>query len=226
MGSLTLPLDEQHNIDLLFPQTVVPEWPLFIFAHGAGKDMHSPFIETISEHLQERKVNVARFNFPYKSAGKKMPDRAEILENAWRKVIKWATHNLDYSGLYIGGKSMGGRVAATIAGEFPEIDGVIFLGYPLHTPGKFTEKRDEYLQPLQKPMLFIQGTRDPFARMDLLQETLHNLRGRATLHWVEGGDHSYKVLVRSGVNYPEVLAHAAGLVSEWIQEVQKNNESR
>ncbi len=226
MGASILTVDEIRQVEVDFPDAVPADQPVFIFAHGAGNDMSSPFIVTISQHLQERGISVIRFNFPYKVQGKKMPDRAEVLENSWRRVIEWVTARFDFDGLFIGGKSMGGRVAATIAGEFAAVDGVIFLGYPLHPAGKFDSQRDEYLLPLEKPMLFVQGTRDPLARMDLLQDTLNHIRDRATLHWVEGGDHSFRVLVRQGISYPEVLQQVANRVADWIAEVKTGDEKR
>ncbi len=216
-----LTLDEKRAVQILYPDELMAEKPLIILAHGSGNDMQSPFLETITEQLAYKGLNVVRFNFPYKVAGKKFPDRSEILENSWRLVIRFVLDNLKFKSLYIGGKSMGGRIATIIARDFPEIKGLIFLGYPLHPPGKFDNIRDEYLYLLSVPMLFIQGTRDPFARMDLLQQTLSHLRNRATLHWIEGGDHSFKVLVRSGQSYPGILKKVAVEVANWIDEVER-----
>ncbi|RMH81674.1 MAG: alpha/beta fold hydrolase [Calditrichaeota bacterium] len=211
----------RRPVEILVPEETNPDAPLLILAHGAGNDMHSPFLSTIADHLQEEGIQVVRFNFPYKVRGKKVPDRSEVLEDSWRAVIEWVQENLAFSGLYIGGKSMGGRIAAMIAADVSDLKGLVFLGYPLHPPGKFQEIRDIFLYPLEVPMLFIQGTRDAFARMDLLQETLNRLRDRATLHWIEGGDHSYRVLVRSGRHYPEILKNVGHLVAGWIRSVQK-----
>lgn len=221
MAIITLDLDSRRKVEILAPEEVMHERPLLILAHGSGNDMMSPFLSTITEHLEYKGLNVVRFNFPYKVAGRKIPDRSEILENSWKLVIEWVQENLSYKSLYIGGKSMGGRIASMIAGEYSNLKGLIFLGYPLHPPGRYDEIRDEYLYELEIPMLFIQGTRDGFARMDLLQQTLSRLRERATLHWIEGGDHSFKVLVRSGQNYPEILKKVAGIIADWIEEVDK-----
>ncbi len=221
MAIETLKLDDKRAVEILYPDELMAEKPVIILAHGSGNDMQSPFLETITEQLEYKGLNVIRFNFPYKVAGKKFPDRSEILENSWRLVIRFVLENLQFKSLYIGGKSMGGRIATIIAGDFPEIKGLIFLGYPLHPPGKFDNIRDEFLYLLSVPMLFIQGTRDPFARMDLLQQTLSHLRNRATLHWIEGGEHSFKVLVRSGHNYPDILKRVAGIVADWIDEVEQ-----
>lgn len=216
-----LSLDMVRKVEVGIPDELNSGNPLLILAHGSGNDMNSAFLNTISEGIQEQGINVVRFNFPYKVAGKNVPDRSEILENAWQLVIKWALENLEFDGLFIGGKSMGARISSMVAGEFENIRGLVFLGYPIHPPGKFDETRDEYIYLVHRPMLFIQGTRDPFARMDLLQHTLSDLRDRVTLHWIEGGDHAFRVLVRQGVSYPDTLKRVSELVVQWVWEVQK-----
>lgn len=215
-------LDSVRNVEILLPDDTFKDRPLLVLAHGAGNDMHSPFLKTIADWLQEKRINVVRFNFPYAVAGRKVPDPSEYLENSWRLVIDWVEHHFDFKGLYIGGKSMGARISTMIAADIAPLKGMVFLGYPLHPPGRFDQLRDEYLYALRVPMLFIQGTRDAFARMDLLQQILSDLRDRATLHWIEGGEHSFKVLVRQGgVSYPETLNLVAQLIFEWITEVQQ-----
>jgi predicted alpha/beta-hydrolase family hydrolase len=216
-----LSLDLVRKVEIGVPDTFDSNKPLLILAHGSGNNMNSAFLTAISEGVQSQEINVIRFNFPYKVAGKKVPDRSEVLENSWQLVIHWVEDNLKFEGLFIGGKSMGGRISTMVAAGFPNLKGLVFLGYPLHPPGKFDQVRDEYLYSLQIPMLFIQGTRDPFARMDLLQNTLSDLRERATLHWIEGGDHAFRVLVRQGVSYPDTLRQVSERVGRWIKEVQK-----
>lgn len=219
MPNEVISLDPARKVEILAPEIIRADRPLLVLAHGSGKDMNSPFLNIISEGVQNRDVQVVRFNFPYKVARRQVPDRSEILEDSWKLVIRWVTEHLQFSGLFIGGKSMGGRIATMVAGDFPRITGLVFLGYPLHPPGKFDQLRDEYLHPLQLPMLFIQGTRDAFARMDLLQTALSGLRDRVTLHWIEGGDHSYQVLIRPAKSYQEILQHVSGLVADWILEI-------
>ena len=216
MDSILIPLDTSRNIAVLPPELSFPDRPLYIFAHGSGKGMDSPFMDTIAGHLRDMRINVLRFNFPYMVQGKKFPDHAEVLEDTWRAVIRWARENLKYTDLYIGGKSMGARISTAVAAGVDELEGLIFLGYPLHPAGKFDHIRDLYLHDIRKPMLFVQGTRDSMARMDLLQQTLSSLRDYVTLQWIEGGDHSFKVLVRTGQNYPEILEKVAGQVADWI----------
>ncbi len=217
MALAVLTLDTHHPVEILYPDQWDPEQPLFIFAHGSGNDMNSAFIATISDHLTGQDIQVVRFNFPYKVNGKSFPDRANVLESAWETVIDWVKEHAQYRRLFIGGKSMGGRIAATVATRVEGLDGLIFLGYPLHPPGKFDRCRDEYLHMLKLPMFFIQGTRDPFARMDLLQESLSPIKEYVQLHWIEGGDHSFKVLVRSGKNYPEILRQVALQMAAWMK---------
>lgn len=226
MPTEMISLDPLRKVEILTPENIRAHRPLLVLAHGSGKDMNSPFLSIISEGVQNRDIQVARFNFPYKVARRQVPDRSEILEDSWKLVIRWATEHLQFSSLFIGGKSMGGRIATMVAGDFPQIAGLVFLGYPLHPPGRFDQVRDEYLHPLPLPMLFVQGTRDAFARMDLLQITLGGLRDRATLHWIEGGDHSYQVLIRPAQSYLETLQHVAGLVSDWILEIDGRRQVR
>ncbi|HQU73474.1 MAG TPA: alpha/beta hydrolase, partial [Calditrichia bacterium] len=212
MSLVTTEIDHTHQIQLRIPEPFYNDKPLFLLAHGSGNNMDSPFMETLAKGIHGESVNVVRFNFPYAMAGKKVPDSGPTLTNAWRMAISWCKQNLKYSQLFIGGKSMGGRVATMVARDVKDLRGMIFLGYPLHAPGKYDNIRDEYFSESTAPMLFVQGTRDAFARMDLLQGAISNFRERVTLHWVEGGDHSFKVLVRQGTSYPETLDRVALLV--------------
>lgn len=221
MKPYSVDVNPTSRIEIVHSVPFIADSPLFIFAHGSGKGLDSPFIEAISSHLEALNINVMRFNFPFMVAGKSFPDRADILEESWRQAIRWASENLAYSHLFIGGKSMGARISTVVANEHDDLSGLIFLGYPLHPPGKFDDRRDVYLDEVRSPMLFIQGTRDPFARMDLLQETLSNLRDYVTLHWVEGGDHSFKVLVRAGKSYPDTLQEVSEKIRSWIDDVIK-----
>jgi len=223
MSQLLLKLDERRELALLPPKAASIDKPLLILAHGAGKGMNSPFLETIANHLEDKNVSVLRFNFPYMTSGRKSPNGARILMESWRSVIGWAQSNVACSDMFIGGKSMGGRIATMIAGDATDVKGLVFLGYPLHPPGKFDRVRDDYLYTVRQQMLFIQGTRDAFARMDLLTQTLTRLRDRHKLHWIEGGEHSFKVLVRQGVSYPEVLEGAANVTAEWIHDLAGKN---
>lgn len=165
-----------------------------ILAHGAGAGQTSAFMVRAARDLAERGLTVATFDFPYITAGRKVPDRAPVLEDAWRSAIKAFLPTIGTLPLFIGGKSMGGRIASQVAsqGDAGKLSGLVFFGYPLHPPGKPEQRRDVHLPAISEPMLFIQGGRDPFGTGDEIRALLPRLQ-RAQLHEVIGGDHSFKV---------------------------------
>lgn len=176
----------------------------FVLGHGANNDMRHPFLEGIAGAMAERGVTVLRFNFPYKSAGRGYPDRPPVLMEAWRAAVAEATRRTGLPAA-AGGKSLGGRIASMVAAEdgdgFP-VRALVFFGYPLHAPGKPDQPRVEHLDAVSVPMLFIEGTKDPLARFDLVQALVERLGpSRARLHVVEGGDHSFRV--RGGPKRPD-----------------------
>jgi len=181
--------------------------------------MTSPFLEVISGKIHESKLNVLRFNFPYTVKKQKIPDSQKKLEDAWLAAIEWAQQNVEFSRLFIGGKSLGARIASMIADRVKKLDGLVFLGYPLHPPGKFQDRRDAHLFKISTPMLFIQGERDAFARKDLIEETVDLLASFATLRFIEQGDHSFQSPRSMAVSYEAVLENAANLVLNWIESV-------
>jgi uncharacterized protein len=177
----------------------------FVFAHGAGAGQMSSFMVEAARGLASRHITTATFDFPYITAGRKVPDRAPILEQAWREAIEAARSRMRDLPLFIGGKSMGGRIASHVAaqgvrgltpgtrGQTPStLNGLIFFGYPLHPPGRPEQMRDAHLPDIREPMLFIQGGKDPFGRGEEIRALLPRLQ-RATLHEIEGGDHSFRV---------------------------------
>lgn len=175
-----------------------------ILAHGAGAGQTSAFMVRAARDLAQRGLSVATFDFPYITAGRKVPDRAPVLEDAWRAAIdtfraKIGSLPLGINGtaslpLFIGGKSMGGRIASHVAsqGGAGPLAGLVFFGYPLRPPGKPEQRRDAHLPAIAEPMLFIQGGRDTFGTGDEIRALLPRLQ-RATLHEIAGGDHSFKV---------------------------------
>jgi uncharacterized protein len=170
-----------------------------ILAHGAGAGQNSTFMVTTARALAARGVVTATFDFPYMAEGRKVPDKGPVLEDAWRDAIADLSARPGFSGrpLFIGGKSMGGRVASQAAAERPlPISGLVFLGYPLHPPGKPTQRRDAHLPAIHVPMLFVQGGRDAFGSADEIRALLPRLAATTQLYEVEGGDHSFKVPAR------------------------------
>lgn len=153
-----------------------------------------------ARELAARGITIATFDFPYVIAGRKVPDRAPILERAWREAIEAARADRSMRGLplFIGGKSMGGRIASQVAASGDGVDdvrGLVFLGYPLHPPGKPEQRRDRHLPDVRLPMLFVQGSRDAFGTADEIRALLPSLP-LAALFVVDGGDHSFKVPAR------------------------------
>ncbi len=211
-----LSLDEQRKVRLKRGLPWQEGQPLCILAHGAGNDVSSEFFQLLDDGLARFPLNRLYVNFPYRVAGKKMPDRLPVLQESWRRVITWVQEAYPDLPLVIGGKSMGGRVAATIAPEFPELAGIIFLGYPLHPPGKPDRLRDEPLYRLTLPQLFVQGTRDNLAKFDLIQSVIERIGDLATLVVVEGGDHSFKVPKKLRKTYSEVLYWVAEQIEHWL----------
>jgi len=165
-----------------------------VLAHGAGAGQTSAFMIDAARGMASRNISTATFDFPYITAGRKVPDRAPVLEQAWRDAIDAGRPRLGGLPLFIGGKSMGGRIASQVAaqGGVGSLAGLIFFGYPLHPPGRPEQMRDAHLPDIREPMLFIQGSRDAFGARDEIQALLPRLQ-RATLHDIEGGDHSFRV---------------------------------
>ena len=163
-----------------------------VLGHGAGSGMGSPFMAGIARGLVEEGLAVARFDFPYMHAGRKAPDPAPVLVETCR-LARAAVAERTSLPLVAGGKSLGGRIASMAAAEGMAAEALVFLGYPLHPPGRPEKLRRDHLAGVPVPMLFLQGSRDPFAQADLLAETVESLADRATLVVVEGGDHSFRV---------------------------------
>jgi uncharacterized protein len=166
---------------------------VLVLGHGAGSGMRSPFMTGFAEAIGELGVATLRFDFPYMRAGRRAPDRAPVLLEAWREAFADAVDRADGRPVFAGGKSMGGRIASMAAAEGMPAAGLVFLGYPLHPPGRPDRIRDAHLDAVSVPMLFVQGTRDTFAQPDLLAAVLARLGPRAQLVSVEGGDHSFRV---------------------------------
>jgi uncharacterized protein len=163
-----------------------------VLGHGAGSGMRSPFMAGIARGLVEQGLAVARFDFPYMHAGRKAPDPAPALIETWR-LARAAVGERVPLPLVAGGKSLGGRIASMAVAEGMAVEALVFLGYPLHPPGRPEKLRREHLEHVSVPMLFLQGSRDAFAQPDLLAETLGRLGPRARLVEVDGGDHSFRV---------------------------------
>src|SRR5213592_2628482 len=190
---------------------------LYVLAHGAGAGMRHPFLETISQRLAEREIATLRYQFPYMEQRARRPDPPAVAAAAVRAAVMEAARAAPGLPLVAGGKSFGGRMTSTAQAEapLPGVRGLVFLGFPLHPPGRPGDSRAEHLARVQIPMLFLQGDRDDFADLKLLKPVVSGLGERATLHQVEGGDHSFHVLKRSGRTDAEVMAELVETIVAW-----------
>jgi uncharacterized protein len=190
-----------------------------LLAHGAGADQTSEFMVNFAEGLAARGVDVVTFNFPYTEQGRKAPDRQTKLEACFRAVLDFRRDTLRGNNLFIGGKSMGGRIASQIAATgVADLRGLIFLGYPLHPPGKPEQLRAEHLPSICKPMLFVQGERDPFGTADELSPLVKRLKPAAQLCVIGAGDHSFKVPKRAGIPQERIYKMAQDEIARWLQQ--------
>jgi predicted alpha/beta-hydrolase family hydrolase len=181
-----------------------------ILGHGAGAGQRSAFMVDFAHALAALGVDVVTFNFLYTEQGRKIPDRAPTLEACYRSVIDAVYANVDNArrALFIGGKSMGGRIATQVAAADPQrpLAGLVLLGYPLHPPGRLTERRDKHLPAIGRRMLFVQGTRDAFGTPAELAPILEALQPRPILHAVANGDHSFKLSRKDPAAQAQVYA--------------------
>lgn len=196
-------------------------WLLYVLAHGAGAGMRHRFLESMAAALDARGVATLRYQFPYVEAGRKRPDPPELAEATVQAAVKEAAAAAPGLPLIAGGKSFGGRMTSGAAarGLLPGVRGLAFLGFPLHPPGRPGTQRAEHLGGLELPMLFLQGTRDQFAQLDRLTAVCHRLGTRATLHLIDGGDHSFSVPKRLGRGGREVYDELADALVQWARSI-------
>lgn len=187
-------------------------------AHGAGNDMHNPFLSFVCDGVADAGIATLRFNFPYKEKGRKAPDSVQKLEATWRAVLDRVRCEpaLESDSVFIGGKSLGGRIASRVVAQGEQVAGLVFLGYPLHPPGNPEKQRTAHFPEITVPSLFVQGTRDNLCDLALLRQALPLLSSDSDLHLVEGGDHSFNLPKRMGVAQEEVWQDIVQTVVNWI----------
>jgi predicted alpha/beta-hydrolase family hydrolase len=190
----------------------------YVFAHGAGAGMNHSFMEALARRLADRGIATLRFNFPFMEQGSKRPDSPAVAHAAVRAAVAEAAKRLPGVALFAGGKSFGGRMTsqAEALEPLPGVRGLVFVGFPLHPAGKPSTTRAEHLNDVELPMLFLQGTRDALADLELVRDTTKQLGKRATLHVVDGADHAFHVLARSGRNDAQVLDDLADTMAAWM----------
>ena len=184
-------------------------------APGAGAGLQHEFMQFFAEGLARRGLQVVRFNFAYAEQGRRSPDRQPVLEETYRAVAAHVRETLAPRTLILGGKSMGGRIASHIVAAGEQADALVFLGYPLHPPGKPERIRDEHLYEITAPMLFVEGTRDPFCPLATLERVRAKLDAPTNVYVVEDGDHSLKVRKSSGRSTTEAWSAAVAAIDDW-----------
>jgi uncharacterized protein len=186
-----------------------------VMAPGAGAGQTSAFLVRAARGLAARGLSCATFDFDYMAAGKRVPDKAPVLEARWRAAIDSAREAFSELPLFIGGKSMGGRIASQVAAQDTRgLAGLFFLGYPLHPPGRVEQRRDAHLPAIASPMLFVQGSRDAFGTSEEIRALVPRLR-HATLHEVPNADHSFKV----GRGAADPVDGILDVISAWTASV-------
>jgi predicted alpha/beta-hydrolase family hydrolase len=215
--SLDLPSGSSTSALLLLPAK--PE-ACYVFAHGAGAGMDHAFMAAIAQGLAERDIATLRFNFAFMEQGSKRPDSPAVAQAAIRAAVAQAARRLPGVPLFAGGKSFGGRMTtqAQALEPLPGVRGIALVGFPLHAAGKPSTERAAHLSDVKVPMLFLQGTRDALADLDLITQTTAQLGRRANLHVVEGADHAFHVLVRSGRNDDQVREELLDTMAGWMKK--------
>jgi uncharacterized protein len=196
---------------------------LFVLAHGAGAGMTHAFLETLAAALAESGVATLRYQFPYAEAGSRRPDPRPLLLTTVRAAVAAGAKRAGGAVLLAGGKSMGGRMTTLAAAEAPlgGVTGVVLVGFPLHPAGRAGTERAEHLASVPHPMLFLQGTRDALAPLPRLRPICRRLGPLAELREVDGADHGFAVLKRSGRKPGEVIAELAGAVRAFADRIAR-----
>ncbi len=217
---VSIDVDHERRVSGLL---MAPKKPLacYVFAHGAGAGMRHPFMTAVATGLAERGIATLRYQFPYMEAGGKRPDTPKLAQATVRAAMEEAARLQPGLPLFAGGKSFGGRMTsqAQAAMALPKVQGLVFLGFPLHPAGKPSQDRAAHLSSIAIPMLFLQGTRDALAEIALLKDAVGALGPGATLALLDGADHSFHVSARSGRKDSALIAEALDAMADWIDRV-------
>jgi predicted alpha/beta-hydrolase family hydrolase len=217
--TFAVPVGDAHTTARIYPAEGARA--TLVLAPGAGAPQTHRWMVSMAQAVADRSIDVVTFDFLYAAARKRAPDRPPVLEATWRAAIAAVRARADLATdrLYIGGKSMGGRIATQVAaGTEPigRIAGLVLLGYPLHPPGKPQQLRSEHLSRVEAPMLFVQGSRDTFGTREELGPIVARLSPGTRMLVIEGGDHSLARPKSSGESVNQVIARVAGEVARFI----------
>ena len=192
----------------------------FVFAHGAGAGMRHPFMAAVASGLAARGIATLRYQFPFLERGSRRPDPPRVAHATVRAAVAAANDRLPGLPLFAGGKSFGGRMSSQAEAEapLPGVAGLVFLGFPLHPPGRPADERGEHLARIARPMLFVQGTRDELADLALVRALVERLGRLAALAIIDDADHAFHVRRQSGSSDAEVLERILDIVRDWMRE--------
>jgi len=213
----------KHEVSGVWVDPTGDRKAVLILAHGAALRRDHPSMTALADALAGTGMSVFLFNFPYTERGRRVPDPAPTLVRTWLDVWEWAGRDARTSGVPIlaGGRSMGGRMATLAAAQHPEAftpAGLVLFAYPLHPPGHPEKLRVAHLGAIRVPMLFLSGTRDSMVTSDVLEGEVKKLGKRGRLHWLEGADHGFHVLKRSGRTDEQARAEAVAALEAWMTE--------
>jgi len=224
--AVTIAVDDAHRVSGML-QVPRAARACYVLAHGAGAGMAHPFMAAIANELEQRAIATLRYQFPYMERGSKRPDSPKLAQATVRAAVAAAASLVPKLALFAGGKSFGGRMTSQAQAEapLPEVRGLVFLGFPLHPPGRPSDKRGQHLAAIRIPLLFLQGTRDEFAQRALLEPLVSSLGSRASLQLFEEADHSFHVPARTGRKDAQIRKELLDSLAGWIDMVLASSRS-
>lgn len=216
--TITVNVPEKKEVSAIFMRPEAATH-LLVLAHGAGANMRSNAMQSIAEALADQNIATLRYNFPYMEEGRPRTDSPDVAVATIQAAVEQASELAPELPLFAGGHSFGGRMTSTAASRdaIDQVKGIVLFSFPLHMPDKPGTIRAEHLALVKQPMLFLTGTRDKLADLDLLQPVIEGL-ANATLHLIDTGDHSYKVLKRTRESKEDVFVEMARIVKDWVKE--------
>ena len=218
--SVTITVDDRRAVSGLLRMPATAR-ACYLLAHGAGAGMNHPFLAAVASDLASRDIATLRYQFPYMERRSRRPDPPDVCHATVRAAVAEAAALAPSLPLFAGGKSFGGRMTsqAQASGPLAGVRGLAFLGFPLHPPGEPSDARGEHLYHVQIPLLFLQGTRDDFARLDLIEPLVARLGNRAELKLFADADHSFHVPARSGRTDADLRTELTAMLADWINSV-------
>lgn len=199
----------EGNEQEISTRCLIPEDPIcmYVFGHGAGAGIEHDFITTIQKTLFKKKIATFTFNFVYKEKGKKLPTSKKAVDEEYKRIWQYILKEYGNYPLFAGGKSMGGRVSTRVIDNLTNVKGLIFLGFPIHSPGRPDQVVGAYIKNISVPMLFLQGTKDPLSSKTVAENVVAELQ-HAQLHWLEGGKHSWETTKKNPKNQTQLINEA------------------